>query len=153
MLNLTNFNKNFLKMKNQSKRPQKCISVEKARKLQDDWKESRGKEIENGQGYEDTREFWYSVDELQEYLDYVREKSEEQGVKKPGIRIYFAAYPKSNEKKSYSTVFLAPTKEKTSTQAFSMSADSIENPEDDNENNYDIDPINDGAGGIPPTNY
>ncbi|HET7361311.1 MAG TPA: hypothetical protein VFI78_05190 [Salinimicrobium sp.] len=138
-------------MKNQTKRPQKCISVEKARKLQDDWKESRGKEIERGQGYEDTREFWYSLDELQEYLDYVREKSEEQGVKKPGIRIYFAAYPKSNDKKSYSTVFLAPTKEKTSTQPFSMEAAS--KAEDDNENNYDIDPINYSDGGIPPRNY
>lgn len=125
-------------------RPPKSITVEKARELQDDWKQSRAKEIENGQGYQDTREFWYSLEELQEYLDYVKEESNRQNVKKPGIRIYFASYPKSNEKKSYATVFLAPTKE--------ASADGSEASGSD-DNNYEIDPLNHGHGGEPPNNY
>lgn len=125
-------------------KPLKCISVEKARELQDDWKQSRAKEIENGQGYQDTREFSYSLEELQEYLDYVKEESAKQGVKKPGIRIYFASYPKSNEKKSYATVFLAPTKGNSGEDAEAAGND---------ENNYDIDPMNHGTGGKPPTNY
>lgn len=123
--------------------PKKCITVEKARELQNNWKESRGKEIEAGQGYEDTREFWYSLDELQEYLDYVREKSKEQGVKNPGIRIYLSAYPKTAKKKSYSTLFLAPTKE----------IEEEVDAEDLNENNYEIAPLNTVAGGWPPKNY
>ena len=125
-------------------RPAKCVKVTDARKYQDDWKASRAKEIERGQGYEDTREFWYSLEELQEYLDYVKEESDKQGVKKPGIRIYFGAYPKTNGKKSFATIFLAPTKE--------AAAEGIETS-GLNENNYDIDPLNHGTGGNPPHNY
>ncbi len=127
------------------KRPVKCVTVEKARELQKEWKISRGKEIERGQKYEDTREFFYSVDELQEYLDYVRAKTEEQGLKDPGIRIYLGAYPKSAKEKSYSTIFFVPTSRKLSVS---------ENTEEEtDENNYDIDPLNHGSGGIPPTSY
>lgn len=124
-------------------RPPKCISVEKARGLQNNWQKSRGKEIERGQGYEDTREFWYSVAELQEYLDYVKENSAQQGINNPGVRIYFGAYEKSENRKSYSTVFLAPTMEKAL----------LEDDSDSPENNYEIDPLNDSAGGVPPTKY
>ncbi len=128
------------------RKPKKCISVDDAKKLQKKWVETRGKDIENCEGYEDTREFWYSLDELQEYLDYVREKSKEQGVKKPGIRIYLGAYPQTNAKKSFSTVFLAPTKEK-SKNLQSKTAESGD------ENNYDIEPLNQNNGGHPPSNY
>lgn len=121
-------------------KPEKCISVEKAKELQNNWKKSRAKEIDRAQGYQDTREFWFSINELEEYLKYVKEKSAEQNVENPGIRIYFAAYPKSSSKNSFSTVFLAPTKENTGTVS-------------SNENNYDIEPLNDSAGGIPPTDY
>lgn len=123
-------------------KPKKCIGVSEARELQNNWKKSRGREIERGQGYEDTREFWYSVKELEEYLKYVKEKSAEQGVKNPGIRIYFGAYPKSQQKKSFSTVFLAPTKE-----------EEVGATEGGDLNNYEIDPLNDSAGGIPPKDY
>ena len=128
------------------KRPEKCISVEEARKQQDQWVNTRGKEIQRGQGYEDTREFWYSLDELQEYLDYVREKSKEQGVEKPGIRLYLGAYPKTKAKKGFSTIFLAPTKEK------SINSEE-ETTEDGDENNYEREPMNDSQGGWPPTSY
>ena len=124
-------------------KPLKCIPVEKARELQELWKTSRGKEIERAQKYEDTREFWYILEELQEYLNYVKEKSEEEGIANPGIRIYFGAYPGGSSKKSYSTVFLAPTKP----------LKSIEDPDDTQENNYSIDPLNHGQGGVPPVNY
>ncbi len=123
-------------------KPKKCISVDKARELQERWVKSRGKEIERGQGYQDTREFWFSLDELQEYIDYVREESKNQGAENPGIRIYFGAYPpgQNNRSKSYTTVFLAPTKE-------------VSNSLTTTENNYDIDPLNESNGGVPPTVY
>ena len=127
------------------KKPAKCISVEEARKEQDEWVRTRGKDIREAEGYEDTREFWYSLDELQEYLDYVREKSKEQGVEKPGIRFYLGAYPKTKEKKSYTTMFLSPTKE--------PSGDSATAGEDSDPNNYEIEPMNLTHGGEPPRNY
>ncbi|AVR46974.1 hypothetical protein C7S20_17890 [Christiangramia fulva] len=123
-------------------KPKKCISVEQARELQNHWVRSRGKEIERGQGYQDTREFWFSLDELQEYINYVREESEKQKVVNPGIRVYFGAYPpgKNNREKSYSTIFLAPTKDVTNSPTTT-------------ENNYDIEPLNESSGGVPPTTY
>ncbi len=126
-------------------KPKKCISVEEARKEQDEWVRTRGKDIKECEGFEDTREFWYSLDELQEYLDYVREKSKEQGVKKPGIRFYLGAYPKTKYKKGYTTMFLAPTKEATG----EMEA----NAEGSEPNNYGIEPMNITHGGNPPTIY
>ncbi len=126
-------------------KPTKCISVEKAKSIQKDWKESRGKEIKKARGYEDTCEFWYSVEELEEYLNYVKERSAEQGITKPGIRIYFASYPEKDNEKSYSTVFLAPTGEKTS--------DSLADDNELVENNYTIEPFNTVIGGKPPKEY
>lgn len=127
-------------------KPKKCISVENAKILQLKWRESRAKDIDLAQGYQDTREFWYSLEELQGYLDYVKEESTSQGIDKPGIRIYFGAYPKSF-KKSYATIFLAPTMERTGP---------LEG-EDENlvkaDNNYNIDPYNESSGGIPPVTY
>lgn len=128
-------------------RPKKCISVEEAREYQNNWKKTRGREIRQGQGYEDTREFWYSLDELQEYLDYVREKSSMQDIKNPGIRIYLSAYPKTADKKSYTTLFLAPTKKNTEIY-HEESEDSEEQ-----ENNYEIEPLNIITGGWPPKDY
>lgn len=136
------------------KRPKKCISVEEARKEQDEWVNTRGKDIEKCCGYEDTREFWYSLDELQEYLDYVREKSKEQQVENPGIRFYLGAYPTTKKEKGYCTMFLAPTKEASTKRIAIKKSNSIERAEDPlNSNNYEIDPMNIIRSGRPPINY
>ena len=127
-------------------RPVKCISVEEARNLQNNWKKSRGKEIASGQGYEDTREFWYSITELEEYIQYVKEKSVEQGIKNPGLRIYLGAYPKQGEKKSLSTIFISPTTDEI------VETNSAEN-EDVYVNNYSIEPLNLSQSGWPPKEY
>ena len=90
-------------------RPVKSIPVEAARDLQSNWKKTRGREIERGQGYEDTCEFWYSLAELEEYIKYVKEKSGEQGVNNPGVRIYLGAYPGQGPKKACQPyLFLLP---------------------------------------------
>lgn len=127
-------------------KPKKCISVEKAKALQFKWKETRARDIESSQGYIDAREVWYSLEDLQEYIDYVREASLAQGINRPGIRIYFGAGQGSAGKKSLATVFLAPTKEKT--HAIEGDGAAV-----NNENNYEIDPQNDGTVGWPPINY
>ena len=80
-------------------------------------------------------------------MNYVKERSAEQGVKNPGIRIYFGAYPKSSIRKSYATVFLAPTKER-STPIESEDESSVKP-----DNNYEIDPLNESTGGMPPVTY
>lgn len=130
-------------------KPKKCISVDEAKKLQKKWMETRALEIEQAQGYKDTREFLYSLEELQEYLDYVKEQSSAQGIEKPGIRMYFGAYSKTYVKKSYATMFLSATKD------LEKNIESLEEEEVSNktENNYEIDPFNTVLGGYPPKDY
>lgn len=124
--------------------PKKCISIEKAKELQKTWNSTRGKAIEHSQGHPDARDFWYSLDELQEYLVYVKKISTAQGVKNPGIRIFLGAYPKTKEQDSKSTLFLAPTKKKVSQES---------GEGDSEENNYEIEPLNSVSGGWPPEEY
>ncbi len=125
------------------KRPEKCISVEEAKELQQVWCNTRTPEIDRCIGFEDTREFWWSVEELMEYLKYVKKKSRKMGIDNPGIRMYLGAYPDSKCKmgKGYATLFLAPTGDP---------AGSLGKDGDSAENNYDIDPYNGGSSRIPP---
>jgi len=116
-------------------KPSKCISEDKARALQDNWVATRQPEIDRALGYTDAREAFYTVEELEEFLSYVKEESKKQGITNPGIRIYFGAYDDDTSNKA--TVFLAPT----------MSDDK------NSENNYLIESLNYGQGGWPPKNY
>lgn len=112
--------------------PLKCITVAEAKELQDNWIATRAVQIERGMGTQDAREFLFSVEELQEFLNYVIAGSTTPN---PGIRIYFAAY--DNDSSDKATVFLAPTKGTTA----------------GSENNYNLMPLNRGVQGYPPKNY
>ena len=113
-------------------RPAKCISITEAKELQGNWRSTRAVEIERSQGSVDTCDFTFSVDDLQEFIDYVKDLSTKQSVESPGIRVYFAAY--DNDQSDKATVFLAATK----------------GTNGDSENNYNIDPLNRGQTGWPP---
>ena len=113
--------------------PTNCITVAEAKQLQDNWIETRAADIEQAMGAPDTREFLFSVAELQQFLDYIKAGA---GIgAQPGVRIYFAAYDSNVSNKA--TVFLAPT--------IGVSAGS--------ENNYNLRPLNRSVNGWPPKNY
>jgi len=116
-------------------KPSKCITVQEAKDLQDNWVNSRGVSIQNTRGEEDSREVVYSVEELEEFLAYVKSESSKKGINNPGVRIYFAAY--NDAKSTRATVFLSATD----------SGDANSN------NEYDISPFNRGGGGWPPNIY
>ncbi len=126
--------------------PTKCISKEEAQELQKTWCNTRTPEIDRCIGFEDTREFWWSVEDLQEYLKYVKKKSRKMGIDNPGIRMYFGAYPetKCQAGKGYSTLFLSPT----GAPAGGLGKDGDTAP-----NNYNIPPFNSGQSGEPPVDY
>ncbi len=115
-------------------KPQKCITVQEAKTLYTNWHNSRGNSLTLFTGG-DTSDFTFSLAELQEFLDYVKDGSEKEGINNPGIRVYFAAYGTDSQSKA--TVFLAPTK----------------GTDSDSDNNYDLDPFNFGTGGWPPNTY
>ncbi|MDY8138070.1 hypothetical protein [Aquimarina sp. 2201CG5-10] len=127
-------------------KPKKCISVEEARELQESWCNRKGGHLKKKLGFEDAREFHWSVAELEEYLAYVKQESAEQGIKNPGIRMYYGAYPEKKCKmgRGYSTLFLTPT----GAPARSGGKDGGDEP-----NNYNIDSFNSGSSGIPPKNF
>ena len=114
-------------------KPSKCITVAQAKQLQENWVVTRAKDIERAMGSEDTREFLFSVAELQQFLDYIKEGSETGS--QPGVRIYLAAY--DNDASDKATVFLAPTLGITPGAS----------------NNYDLEPLNKSVSGFPPKNY
>ena len=128
------------------KRPEKCISVDEARELQNTWCNTRTPEIDRCLGFEDHREFWWSVEELMEYLKYVKKKSRKMGIDNPGVRLYFGAYPEKKCKmgRGYATAFFAPT---------GAPAGGLGKDGDSAENNYDIDAYNYGNSGNPPQIY
>lgn len=113
-------------------KPTNCITVAQARQLQDNWIATRAVDIERSMGSEDTREFLFSVSELEQFLDYVKAGSASMN---PGIRIYFGAY--DNPATDKATVFLAPTLGTSSGVA----------------NDYSLEPLNKSIGGNPPKVY
>jgi len=115
-------------------KPKKCISVAEAKTLRDNWHSTRAVCIEEERSGKDCSDVSYSVAELEEFLNYVKEESKKQGVSNPGVRIYFGAYDDNNS--DMATVFLAPIK-----------------GDDAKSNNYDIDPFNFGGNGWPPNIY
>lgn len=116
-------------------RPTNCISVTTAKQLQKNWNDTRGKEIDRAQGSQDTFEFTFNIDDLQEYIDYVKEEAKKQQLGAVGLRVFFAAYNDSKSNKA--TVFLCPSAS-----------------DDKNSNNlYSIDPYNNHTGGWPPNKY
>lgn len=124
--------------------PSKLISVEEAKAMQDRYVNTRFNFVTQGLGHQDTREFWWSLDDLEAYMRYVREKSKEQGVETPGIRFYLGAY-EPGHKNGTTTLFLVPTKEDSSSGKAMTSETQV--------NNYEIDPMNESNGGVPPTVY
>ena len=118
-----------------SLKPAKCISVDSAKELHNNWRASRGIDIEKSLGFEDAREFLFSVEELQQFLDYVKSASLAEGINNPGIRVYLGSY--DNNLNNKATVFFSATNGVDSGA----------------QNNYNVDPLNKGISGHPPTKY
>lgn len=123
--------------------PKKIISIEEAKELQANWQNNQGEAISEILGFEDAYEFVFTLEELQEYLDYVREKSREQKVKDPGIRICLGSFPANGKQGATATIFLTATK----------SFPTEKNTDGDMVNNYEIEPFHSGKGGFPPNKY
>jgi hypothetical protein len=112
--------------------PAKCITPQQAKNLQNSWITTRQVAIERAIGRTDTREFFFTVAELEEFLDYIKSNSQDED---PGVRIYLGAY--NTVTNGYATLFMAPTR----------------GEDQDYENDYTLMPLNMASGRIPPLNY
>lgn len=121
------------------------ILPDKAEELNDNWRGNNGVgpgPVVHAAGFKDTYETWFSVEELENYLDYVKKNIPAE--ENPGIRIYFGNYGASGSpRKNYSTSFLAPTREVKNEVEGSTS----------NENDYSLEAYNDGNQNYPPVPY
>ena len=115
--------------------PKNCISVAKAKALQKNWNDTRALGLEKTRGFKEINAVTFNIDQLQEFIDYVKSESASQRIANPGIRVYFAAY--NNALSDKATVFLNAT----------------ENDGGNSANNYRIDPLNFGTNGWPPEAY
>jgi len=134
--------------------PQQAISVEEADRLEEEFKATRSAVLDTALGFEDTRDFWFSLDTLKKYITYVEQQGKLRGKENLGIRIYFAAYPPNGNypDPGYSTVFLVPTAQDRGLNSLRkgfmpVSADDL------NQNIDSIAALNYGGGGIPPNDF
>ncbi len=91
--------------------PQQAISIEEADNLEEEFKRTRSRILDSALGFQDTRDFWFSLDTLKKYIEYVEYEGKKMGKDNLGIRVYFAAYPEDSNypDPGYATVFLVPT--------------------------------------------
>lgn len=131
--------------------PQDAITMEEANNLEEEFKRTRARILNEALGFEDTRDFWFSLDTLKKYIKYVEQQAAEQGRENLGIRIYFGAYPEqgSYPNPGFATVFLVPT----ASEAPSNLKRGFFPIVLTNQNIDSLYPLNFGGGGIPPNEY
>jgi hypothetical protein len=122
-------------------KPSDCISVPAAKQLQANWMSTHepNPSSPGGGGIEQVCAVTFNIDQLQEYLGYIKEESTKQGIASPGVRVYFAAYNSGTEAAvaGSTTVFFCPT----------------DSDDGNSANNYTIEPLNKGGSGWPPNAY
>ncbi|MBX2827439.1 MAG: hypothetical protein KTR22_04720 [Flavobacteriaceae bacterium] len=128
--------------------PAQTLSFDQAQELQNEFVETRSAILDTALGFQDTRDFWFSLDTIKKYIEYVEFEAKKRGYEDLGLRIHYAAYqePQGNDRYPYSTVLIVPTRrgggDVIKSGFFPISQDDV--PADS------IAPLNYGTGGIPP---
>lgn len=144
-------------MKNPPAKPSQLITGEFAQQLNLNYNKKKAAGVKaKSAKKEDANAIWYSIEELENYIHYIKTTGAEKGYNVDGIRFYFGAYPedeKHGEKAGLTTLFLVPTGKKTETntstakiQTFAL-AEEEETASDISE----ISPMNYGNIGRPPS--
>ncbi|MBU2951834.1 hypothetical protein KO493_14130 [Tamlana agarivorans] len=88
---------------------------------------------------DENQSFWWSLEDLRNYLAYAEQEAKEKGYHMNGVRVYLAAYP---EKGNENTLFFAPTGYETAAKASAINMSFFGNDEA-----IPVDPLNRGEGG------
>lgn len=103
-------------MKNPPAKPSQLISKEFARQLNVNYNSKKASLTAKKAQKEDANAIWYSLEELENYIHYIKTNGAKDGYNVDGIRFYFGVYPddeKHGEKAGLTTLFLVPTGKKT----------------------------------------
>lgn len=114
-------------MKNPPAKPSQLITKEFARQLNVNYNNKRASLSAKREQKEDANAIWYSLEELENYIHYIKTNGAKEGYNVDGIRFYFGVYPddeKHGEKAGLTTLFLVPTgkkaKDNSQIQGFAM---------------------------------
>lgn len=131
-------------------KPKGVITPAEAKKLDQDYNSRHQLISTDITGTPDNRSCWWSINDMQNYLDMIRTEAPTLGYKLDGVRMYLGAHGE----KGLTTIFMVPTTSdplKSEDGGSSKDGDPKPNPP------YDIpggSPMNAGADGNPPsTNY
>lgn len=65
----------------------------------------------------DNRSSWWSIEDIQNYINYAENQADELGYKMDGLRVYLGSYPaKPGEMAGLTTMFIVPTGKKNTSQ-------------------------------------
>jgi len=133
-------------------KPSDCISVKDARALQATWMAAHEIGESDSEG-EDNQVccVTFNIDQLQEYLNYIKEQSQEQGIATPGVRVYFGAYDVGASEDAGASADLGDDDDSDPRTTVFFCAS--ESDGGDSANNYNIEPLNKGVSGWPPNAY
>lgn len=133
-------------------KPTQLITTDLAQQLNGNFNMAKLRMQVSDSTKEDANAVWYSIEELERYIYYVKTEGINKGYDVDGIRLYLGKYPndpKYNEKAGMTTVFLSPTGSKTGTQKASMLNLST-NLQETHNDITELSPMNYGSMGNPP---
>lgn len=132
--------------------PKQLIKSEKAKELNRNYIETRHRLVSGSIGKEDANAAWYSLEELENYINYIKNEGKSKGYKVDGIRFYLGAYPNDNSVEgNMTTIFLTPTGKRIETQKGSvLNLPSATLLTEENLDIEEISPMNFGTMGHPP---
>lgn len=134
--------------------PTQLITQRIAKNLNTNYINERSTLISQSINREDANAIWYSIEELENYIHYIKTEGENKGIQVNGIRFYLGVYPNDpatyHEKSGLTTVFLSPTKKRSRADKENTNRVALKTVIEENVDATEIQPLNFGGMGNPP---
>nr|WP_294936552.1 hypothetical protein [uncultured Flavobacterium sp.] len=130
--------------------PTQLISVARGMELSSNYCAQKGTMLKTALGDDDANAVWYSLQELENYIAYIKSEGLNKGYIVDGIRFHLGLYPQEelHGKAGYTTIFLSPTGIAVGENPLASLTSREEG--DGSEDITEIEPLNFGSMGNPP---